>query len=444
MTNGIEHATATTRITADDRREARVFIIDDRTESCAHLAEQIRFFGYDVTAFESAAAALAAARESRPDAAIVDVDLNQEGLAGLDLIEVLCRDVSPAPACIAITEKDDFETRLLAGKAGAVAYVLKPVRPIYLLDVIERHRQDDPDDPIGVLLVDDEASMRELYATVLGQAGIQVQTAGSALEGLTMMTHWDPDVIICDLHMPGCDGFEFAKVVRQYPQRMGTPILFFSVDRSDMSRRYEALIHGGDDFLHKNIDPEWLVKIVRARARRGNEIRSQMHRDGLTGLLKHSVLNDGLAQQLEFAHRNGLVVSFALIDLDNFKQVNDRHGHLVGDKVLVQAARLLTRRLRKSDLIGRYGGEEIGVILPGAASGQSARLLDRLREEFRMLDLLPDADAPPITFSAGVAAFPDYLTPGDMVEAADRALYKAKKTGKDRVVVAGALAGGRS
>lgn len=154
--------------------------------------------------------------------------------------------------------------------------------------------------------------------------------------------------------------------------------------------------------------------------------------DGLTGLLDHSTIMRKLAQELTRANRYGEVFSLLMLDLDDFKKFNDKHGHQKGDDVLERMGDILRDAARETDSVGRYGGEEFCAILPRTIPSEAVALAERIRESTQR-SLAPALDA---TCSIGVASFPrDGETQKNLVKAADKALYKAKHDGKNRVVV---------
>ena len=165
-------------------------------------------------------------------------------------------------------------------------------------------------------------------------------------------------------------------------------------------------------------------------------MRFFMERDSLTGLLNHSHLNQSLSKEVQRAERVGRPLCFAMIDLDLFKKVNDSHGHLTGDRVLKSLARYLQDRLRKTDLIGRYGGEEFGIILFNVDIENAKRIMDNIREDFSKIEQEAGERRFHVTFSCGIASYPDFDGPGPLTEAADGALYDAKENGRNQVVTA--------
>jgi diguanylate cyclase (GGDEF)-like protein len=161
-----------------------------------------------------------------------------------------------------------------------------------------------------------------------------------------------------------------------------------------------------------------------------------MVRDSLTGLLNHTVLKEQLAIEVARAARLGQKMSFAMVDIDHFKHVNDTYGHPTGDQVIKSISRLLQQRLRKSDVVGRYGGEEFAIILPNTGEEQAVRLLDELRVGFSQVRHLSEGREFYVTFSAGIASCSNFAGANQLSNAADRALYKAKAQGRNRVTLA--------
>jgi two-component system cell cycle response regulator len=164
-------------------------------------------------------------------------------------------------------------------------------------------------------------------------------------------------------------------------------------------------------------------------------LREQVLHDTLTGLYNRRYLYEAGPGYIELARRQRSSLCVVLIDIDHFKSVNDTHGHHVGDLVLQGLARLLTQRLRKSDIVCRYGGEEFAVIMPEVSSAQATALIEKLMADFAKLDVLAgDLHLAGHTYSAGVADFPSEATSLEpLLRVADAHLYRAKEAGRARV-----------
>ena len=163
----------------------------------------------------------------------------------------------------------------------------------------------------------------------------------------------------------------------------------------------------------------------------------QAQTDSLTNLANRRALDERLDDEVDHARRLGTNVAFVIADIDNFKSINDTYGHQTGDEVLRRVARTFAGAVRELDLPGRYGGEEIAVVLPGTNLTGARALSEKIRKGLEELaHTTPDGTPFQVTASFGAACFPAQSNAGDLVAAADAALYEAKRTGKNRVVTA--------
>ena len=161
-----------------------------------------------------------------------------------------------------------------------------------------------------------------------------------------------------------------------------------------------------------------------------------VHEDQLTGALNRRGLDDALAREAARAERSRTPLCIALIDIDNFKRINDAYGHQVGDIVLVHLVGIVRETIRTHDLIGRYGGEEFLLLLPDSRIEEAAAVTDRLQRQLAGKPLSWASQKLLVTFSAGVAARVAGESNDALIRRADQALYEAKRVGKDRVIVA--------
>jgi diguanylate cyclase (GGDEF)-like protein len=237
-----------------------------------------------------------------------------------------------------------------------------------------------------------------------------------------------------DIYMPQCSGLEAAKIIRQKCELLSVPIVFLSTE-SDPDKHLAAIELGGDDFLQKPISDDKLLVAVRSRAERFRHLRSRMNRDGLTGLLNHSTIKSELDTEIARCHRLHTPLCYAMIDLDDFKNINDKYGHPFGDRVIKTLARLLISRLRKTDIIGRYGGEEFAVIMPDATLKTAEIVINDIRENFSNITHKYGGDKFNCTLSAGVAQLKANSSRESLIKQADEALYDSKHKGKNTVSI---------
>jgi len=299
-----------------------------------------------------------------------------------------------------------------------------------ILDLVQAKEHTVP----RVLVVEDSATAVAHIRRSLSQHGIDSRAIGDPRFLLEAAADYRPDVILMDMYMPFCTGVEVTRALRQIPEYQSVPVIYLSSE-TDIAQQVEALRLGGDQFLTKPVNPIVLAAVVKTKIERYRDMMRSGRHDSLTGLLNHTAAKNKLEMLVKGAEPAGLL-SVAMIDIDRFKSVNDTWGHPVGDQVIRSLAWLLRGRLRSTDLIGRYGGEEFLVALPNADIEQASQLLNRIREDF---SILPHAHAQGTlraTFSCGVASIPDFTTASTLVEAADNALLEAKRNGRNRIVAA--------
>jgi diguanylate cyclase (GGDEF)-like protein len=255
-----------------------------------------------------------------------------------------------------------------------------------------------------------------------------------------------PQLLILDWIMPKLNGFDLCRMVRE---RGSTPYQYILLvtakdDKQDLVRGLEA---GADDYLSKPFDRNEL----RARLRTGGRIltlqdeqlkaREELHlratHDGLTGVWNRVAILDLLKREFEVSARGGTTIGLIMLDVDHFKQVNDKHGHLIGDVVLVEIAKRMQEAVRSYDLVGRYGGEEFLVVSPDCDLMQIQMCAERIRASVADKPISSDSTMINVTASAGVAILSSLVnTEREALAAADNALYRAKAEGRNRVTAA--------
>lgn len=413
-----------------------IYLCEDDFFQRQTLATQIGCFGFQVISFGALEQLHDAVRNSAPDAIVMDLSFPERPQGGAELMAEIQAGRESAIPTVFVSSQSDLPSRLSAVRAGSSAYFTKPVSATELCASLSRLTSADLPDPYRIMIVDDDPHLAEMYATYLQEAGMVTLTLNDPLQALGPLSEFKPDLILTDMYMPGCNGMELAKAIRQIWASFSIPIVYLSSE-TDTDKQFHAMRMGGDAFLTKPISSERLISAVAGRAERMKIIRSLMVRDGMTGLFNHSAIMEQLELAITGARSHGTELCFAMIDLDKFKQVNDSYGHPVGDQVLITLARLLRQRLRKTDMVGRFGGEEFAVILPGCDIGTAVSLLDRLRESFAEICFPVGSETFFTTFSCGIATLPQYGAAELLCRSADAVLYEAKNEGRNRVVAAG-------
>jgi diguanylate cyclase (GGDEF)-like protein len=410
-----------------------LYLVEDDVVLARNLALQISCYGYVVRIFNDPAMLPDAVRKDPPAAILMDIIFPEGGLAGTEAIRDLREHGARHVPVIFFSVRDDLMARLQAVRAGGDAYFTKPVDINEIGDALDRLTATQETEPCRILLVEDDPGQVAWITLTLRQAGMQTAVVVDPFQVIQPLVEFRPDLILMDIHMPGCNGIELARVIRQQEAYVGIPIVFLTAD-GDLRRRHDAMRTGGDEYLTKPVRGEDLVEIVRARVARARVLRSYMIQDSLTGLLNHTHIKEHLEREVARARRHGQSLAFGLLDIDYFKSVNDTYGHTAGDRVVRNFARLLRQRLRKSDLIGRYGGDEFAVILPGAVLADAVKVLEQIRAGFSSVRQRSFHEEFGVTVSGGVSVMGPSTDARLLCEAADRALYRAKQEGRNRVV----------
>ncbi len=410
-----------------------IYLVEDDQFQGKQIALQIEKFAYNVRIFEKLSPFLEALEKQLPSAILVDIGI-PEGNTG-EILSHMHLGLDARTPLIFISNRTDFKARLSAVRGGGRGYFEKPLDINNLLSFIETENTKDLNENYRVMIIDDDKSQAEYHSLILQNEGLETSILTNPEQVLEAMAEFDPEILVLDMYMPGCNGDEIAMVVRQMDKFISIPIIFLSSE-NQVERQLLAMEKGGDDFLMKPVSPELLLSSVKVRAKRARLLRTHMVKDSLTGLLNHAVAMERFNDAISLRQRNPSPICVAMLDLDFFKKINDNYGHSTGDRVLKSFAGLLKQRLRATDIIGRYGGEEFVIVFPDTSTENSINILNELRRNFEELNFHGEETTFNATFSCGVADMLQFKTAEAMMEAADKALYQAKENGRNNVVKA--------
>lgn len=411
----------------------RLLVVDGDLHSAQELAIQLSSFGYVAQAIGDLAAPAEWLWDAAPAAIILDLYAAGGGETIAAQLASRAQEAKPPIPIVYTCDQSDLEVRLQAVRQGGKAFFPKPVPVNDLVGALNQITTSDKLDPYRVLIVDDSPLVAHMNAAILRSAGMLATVVTDPDGLLPAMAVHTPDLLLLDLYMPSCTGQELAAVIRQQPDFQSLPIIYLSAETNrDLQQR--AMDRGGDDFLTKPVQPAQLIAAVSSRIERVRAIRARPNRDGLTGLLPHVAVKDQLVRELARVQRYGTWLSVALIDLDHLTQINEQHGNATGDQVLLSLSWLLRQNLRASDVVGRYGGDELLVLLPETDGAGAQTVLERLRIRFAGIRHQADDQTITATFSAGIASIAPFSNPTDVVELAEVALYAAKQGGRHRIM----------
>ncbi|MFO1251831.1 MAG: diguanylate cyclase [Inhella sp.] len=312
-----------------------------------------------------------------------------------------------------------------------------------------------------ILVVDDELEHLSALCELLQSGGYQVLRTSRPERALAIAESQRPDLVITDWDMPGLSGIELIRQLKAHEATRDIPVIMCTGSMTTAAHLETALEAGAVDYVRKPVEPIELRARTRSMLQlaasyrqiqakeqelaRQNELLNQqkqeLHQaaitDRLTGLHNRAYLMDQLSREFSNSQRYGRPLSCLLLDIDHFKSVNDRHGHLVGDAVLRHTAQLLSHGLRRGDVLARYGGEEFVLLLPGTPAASAQALAESLRASVAQAVWVQGELSLPLTISIGVA---DNLAgqaedETALLRLADAALYAAKHQGRNRVVV---------
>ena len=304
-----------------------------------------------------------------------------------------------------------------------------------------------------ILVVDDIPVNIQLLQAFLATQNYKTYIARNGVEALKQAEAIEPDLILLDVMMPKMNGFETCKLLKKSEKARYTPIIMVTA-LNEIESKIQGIEAGADDFISKPFNKlellarvksllrvkslhdqlqDKIVQLERAKER----LRELAVTDGLTGLKNYRHFKDVLGLEIKRAERHKSPLSLIMFDIDYFKNYNDTHGHLAGDRVLQDIAILVSKNIRKNDLAARYGGEEFALILPNTSIQNARTVAEKIRKlveeyQFPFQESQPDGN---LTISVGVSSYPSSgKSFEELVSCADKRLYLAKARGKNVVI----------
>ena len=417
---------------AEDAR--LVYLLGNEATLASGIAGQLEYFGYRVHSYAVVDELKQAVAELPPGAILADVSLPEGEEAGIQALADIQRlQETPVPTVFFSDHCDDINSRLAAVHAKGMSYLPAPVAVDVLVDVLDGLVETETPEALRVLIVDAQREQADHNASLLQDAGMAVALLPDPMRLFDALAGVSPELVLMGASVPFCGGVELAAVIRQQPEYADLPIVFLSSEDERRTVPHITQVHA-DDFLASPVNSARLIGAVESRAGRYRLLRSMKRRDALTGLLNHSHIMEMLAREAARVERYGVPLSFALLDIDLFKAVNDTYGHSVGDSVIKSLSRLIQQRLRKSDVIGRYDGEKFAIVMPETPLSAASRVMNDVRRLFEGVTHHAGGKSFLLTLSGGVAALPPASAVSGVCDMAEKMVRRAKDAGRNQVV----------
>ncbi|MGH1469596.1 MAG: diguanylate cyclase [Cellvibrionaceae bacterium] len=300
-----------------------------------------------------------------------------------------------------------------------------------------------------ILLVEDSATLRYTMSTFIKAAGHEAVVAESGEQALQLVENTQVDMVIMDVEMPGLNGFETTRLLRETFGKHWVPIIFVT-GMSDDASFTEGIEAGGDDYMAKPVTPIILKAKIRAleriqsmqqeMRRLNKELKALSQRDSLTNLYNRRAFEDLGSKQWQIQTRSHGPISVLMIDIDHFKQYNDHYGHQEGDTCLQKVSRILAATLnRPADILARYGGEEFIALLPDTNLKGARVIAEKLRLAIESMSISheksPGNKVISISIGGSAAEHLSGIQLNQLIKQADKSLYESKNNGRNRATI---------
>ncbi len=308
-----------------------------------------------------------------------------------------------------------------------------------------------------ILIVDDDKDNIECLSRWFLGEEFDILSAISGKEALERVKKGHPDLILLDIMMPKMDGFEVAKKLKDNEKYRSIPIVMLTA-KHDTQSKVKGFGIGVDDYVTKPFDFDEVDARIKAMIKKralylelerkhlqlkqtNIKLKDMTITDEKTSLYNFRYFYKKLQEEFKRAKRYETCLSLIMLDLDDFKEINDRLGHQKGDKVLKELAEIVHSNARETDFSARYGGEEFAIILPNTDDTMAKQVAERIRKAVSMHNFLSEEKPTAMTISAGISTFPDrhenIKNHDELIKSADAALYRAKNEGKNRIEIYG-------
>ena len=422
------------------RKAHLALVIDDSKAVRNTLASYLKALNFDVAKASDGEQGLKLASRMMPDLILVDVEMPV--MDGFEFCKHLSRepDIKNIPTIVVSGTIDESQFRK-GFRSGAIDFLEKPVSQPALAAIIESVSINDNTSSSGTtVILSDDITLSSILVKTLNFLNSSVNICNSIDELETYLCFSNPDIILLDL---SCNEDKLNTCMR-VRSLLGSdsPVIIAVADETDRDIMFQCFKYGATEFIIKPFGRDEvrarienhikLKKLQDELVQKNRILESLAYKDKLTGLMNRRYFDKALKDELAKAQANSTSLSFLMIDLDNFKQVNDTYGHDTGDIVLKEIASIIIDNIQGNAIPCRYGGEEFCVIYPDTSLADAVSISEKIK---RFCSAKPVSKHRIFqTISGGVSAYPETSSPEDLLPDADNSLYQAKRSGKNRIL----------
>ncbi|GIX42418.1 MAG: hypothetical protein KatS3mg129_2151 [Leptospiraceae bacterium] len=424
-----------------------VFLISSDIEIRLILSKEFTQYGYQIYEFANLHQVIPFLKIQKPDVLIIHYNNFPENINILtaEIIEEIKQKCYFIFLINKSLQKTDFSIRLDVIRMGGnqIYYINEETKEIpinAILNEIDHYLDLQTQQTIHILYIRNKEEFNDIYIDLLKQSHFNVDVF-SYEQIPELLNHRNLLLlqelyygIILNLYYPDFLGIELASIIRQFPELKYIPLLFLSKEK-DINRYLYTIQKGGDTYIIHPTQPEVFITTIYSQYSKYRLYKNSLEKDLMTNLYNHHSFLRKLEMKINIYQKANQSFAYALVDIDNFKKINDTYGHQVGDQVIINLARFLKHNLRNYDTIGRYGGEEFSIILNVEKKEDALKIMERIRKNFSLINHHFDNQIFQCTISIGIAMFPEFSTATELISAADYGLYQSKEQGRNKVII---------
>lgn len=431
----------------EHRRRKNIFIVSEKLELRLILSKEFSQYGYQIFEFATVAQVLPFLKIQKPDIILIH-HLYLKAEIHLMITEILEETKENCYVIFLIDEsksKNDFQTRIDILRIGGnqVIYINEETLKLptnQILNEIDHYFDLIDTNKNHLLYIKNNEDYNDIYINILKESyyNVDVFSYKEIFELIHQKNFYMLQElyagIILNLYYPDFLGIELVRIIRQFHELKHLPVIFITKD-SEIHRFIYTIQKGGDAYIVHPTPPEVFITIINSHYYRYKIFKNNLDKDLMTNLYNHHSFLRKLEIKMKIFEKANQSFAYALIDIDKFKSINDKYSHQAGDQVIINLARFLKHNLRDYDIIGRYGGEEFGVILNTQDKLDAFKIMDRIRSNFSIVNHRYESSIFTCTISIGIAMFPEFNTTTSLISAADYGLYQSKEQGRNKVII---------